>query len=211
MRDLITAGNYIIDLNLVKEGSTVISAGIGRCTKFEEFLMHHKKCKIIAIDPTDLSEKYALSKFKQNDKFVFIKKALFQKDKDTVTFHERREELIGTGPENDVCESFMTPTFVKADKQRLVEAVHLEDICESEPNISCLKMDIEGAEYPLIQSLEKLDIPQVTLEFHFYNSGFSKIIKKEEQSAAMRKMKVLGYNEYKRREKYNEFTFFKAS
>ena len=206
-KQLTGAGNYQIDLSLVNKGSTVISAGIGRFTKFDEFLIQRKNCKIIGIDPTELAEDYVSSKFSNEENFTFIKKALFPQSEKPITFFERKPRLIGAGPQNPVCESFMTPKFVNPKKQRPVDTISVDEILERYENISILKMDIEGAEYPVIESLEKLEIPQLVLEFHFYNVGFKGLITENQHAQAIDKITQLGYQ--LRGKSGSNFTFTK--
>jgi hypothetical protein len=46
------------------------------------------------------------------------------------------------------------------------QTVSLQDLLQEYNNISLLKMDIEGAEYPVLDSICDLDIPQIYVAFH---------------------------------------------
>ncbi len=146
-------GHYI-DMSLIPTGSTIISVGIGRDISFDKFLIDHKNCFVVGIDPTNLSEQFINNikdqKFKDN--FKFIKKALYGTHKYPLKIGSRAWSLLAKESE----------TFYKVD------SISLSEILVQYPDAAVLKMDIEGSEYSVMDSISSLDIPQITMEFHHW-------------------------------------------
>ena len=51
-------GGWFISPDLVPQGSTVISAGIGEDITFDQHLINLKSCSIVGIDPTPKSHDF---------------------------------------------------------------------------------------------------------------------------------------------------------
>jgi hypothetical protein len=70
-------------------------------------------------------------------------------------------------------DSTIMPMFNSMGKE--IEAVSLDSILDEFPNPSILKMNIEGAEYPLLFSLRKPPADQLIVSFHdFAHLAFTK-------------------------------------
>lgn len=155
-------GGYYICLDLIEKKSNVISAGVGSDTSFDEFLCRNKDCGIIAIDPTECAAK-AIRKNSLNI-IEFINKPLTKLNREIIKMYKRKPEKQGVSESK-----FYDPLFLQEDYYE-IESVSLDFLLKKYRNISVLKMDIEGAEYEVIESLNELDIPQVCIEFHQENS-----------------------------------------
>ena len=54
-------GGWIVDLDMIPQGSTVISAGVGEDISFDLELINRYSCRVIGIDPTPKSHKFIQS------------------------------------------------------------------------------------------------------------------------------------------------------
>lgn len=196
-------GGWMLDLEKVPEGSTVISAGIGEDISFDLALIHKKNCKIIGIDPTEKSHKYVESR-KDITNFFLIKKALADIDGDVVKMYRNSNP-------NHVSESVMPDHGgVNNFDSYLCKTVSLESLFEKYENISVVKMDIEGSEYDLINNLKSVpeSVKQFCIEFHHFCS--SKTI--EDTKSTIEGMKKFGFLEFVEKPnspKLTEITFYR--
>jgi len=151
-------GGRWIDLDSVTESSIVYSAGIGEDASFDLGLIQLKNCKVHGFDPTPRSIQWVK---KNMNSACFI-------------FHE-----YGLGPA-DFVENFYPPTNtewvshsilpnpktlpIKVQLRSLVSIMH--ELNHS--HIDLLKMDIEGAEYDVLNSARQILslIKQICVEFH---------------------------------------------
>ena len=147
-------GSHYLNMDLVPDGSTIISVGIGRDVSFDSILIKQKNCFVVGIDPTNLSEQFINSIKDQTfqDNFKFIKKALYGDHKYPLKIGSRAWSLLAKESE----------TFYKVDP------ISLSVILDQYPNPAVLKLDIEGSEYSVIDSINSLNIPQITMEFHHW-------------------------------------------
>ncbi len=151
-------GRSAVVLDLIPFGSTVISAGVGEDISFDLELISLRGCNIIAIDPTEKSRSYVDRN--RNEHFHFVQKALCPPGNKTVKIYKNKNPQY-------VSDS-ITPHHhaVSPDDFYESQTVSLQDLLQEYNNISLLKMDIEGAEYPVLDSICDLDIPQIYVAFH---------------------------------------------
>ena len=155
----------LICLDLIPTGSTIISGGIGNDIKFELELIKKKNALIIGIDPTIIAEKFIENKKLEipelNNRYVYLKKALS---------HNNSALKLYFG-ENDFMSSVSSQhRDTKEDNYFYCEAITIEDLQKEYTNISYLKLDIEGAEYSILNELQHISIPQISIEFHHHCS-----------------------------------------
>jgi len=156
-------GGWLIDLDLIPEGSTIISAGVGEDISFDLELIDRKKCHIVGIDPTRKSHLFVESKTNLTN-FSLIKKALASQPNDLVTMYENSNPTY-------VSESILPSHHsIKKFQSYHAETISLPEIFESYNNISLIKMDIEGSEYNVIKALSSIPdtVKQVCVEFHHF-------------------------------------------
>jgi FkbM family methyltransferase len=158
-------GSSTVDLDLIPFGSTVISAGVGEDISFDLELINRKNCRIIGIDPTEKAKRYIEKN--PNEKFHFLQKALCASSNNLVRIYKNNN------PEW-VSES-ITPRHHSVSPMDFYEAepITLKELLEQYKNVSVLKLDIEGAEYDVINSIDKLDIPQIFVSFHHFCTDFT--------------------------------------
>ena len=199
-------GGKILDVGLVPVGSFIISAGIGEDISFDLKMIEKRGCHVVGIDPT---EKARLFIEKQNPtNFTFINKPLFPSNEDIKIYKN-------TNP-NYVSESIMPSHNMVSSDHYITTAITLEELFEEHKEISVLKMDIEGAEYNLLNDektlnlLEEQAIPQICCEFHHFCSDYSI----EDTKKCLDNLKKIGYTYYipkKTEQPMVEFTFVNKS
>lgn len=156
-------GGWMINPDLIKEGTFVVSAGIGEDISFDQYLIDKKNCKIIGIDPTPKSHQY-IENFVNLKNFELIKKALSSEDEQILKMFKNKNP-------NHVSESiFDTHSSVNFFDSYYCETISLNKIFEQYKNISVVKMDIEGSEYDVINSIEWIpeSVRQFCVEFHHF-------------------------------------------
>lgn len=182
-------GCHYLDLDLVPEGSTIISAGLGNEISFDESMIEKKGCFIVGIDPTKI-----VKCPKNTNSFKLIKKIFYGINKKM-----KISSVHGNGN-----------SIYKREEAKEVETITIHDLLKEYNNISVLKMDIEGAEYSVIDNLEGINIPQITVEFHYWNKEIP--FKKEDAEKCIIKMETLGYKLMNRGGfKSSEFLFIKET
>ena len=80
-------GGRLINLDLVPQNSTIISAGVGNDISFDMKLINIKNCNVIGIDPTKKSRDFI--KRKKPTNFTFINKALSHNCKPTLLYKNK--------------------------------------------------------------------------------------------------------------------------
>ena len=161
-------GGWLVDLNLITENSTVISAGVGEDISFDLELINRKNCNIIGIYPTRKSHKFIESKT-DLENFSLIKKALDGESNTLVTMYENSNPMY-------VSESILPSHHsIKQFQNYIVETVSLDELFNMYDNISLIKMDIEGSEYNVIEALTGIpdSIKQICAEFHHFCTDYT--------------------------------------
>ena len=156
--------NYIFFGKFNKD-STIIDVGCGYLAEFSEYLINKFDLKVFAVDPTkkhsdnlkDIEKKYP-------NNFTHFPFAI-SKDNGTITFHETLDNESGS--------VLKEHANVLRDRTREynVETKNLKTLVADLKlkKIDLLKLDIEGAEYELLESVEKEDLApfdQIFIEFH---------------------------------------------
>ena len=196
-------GGWLVDLDLVEEGSIVISAGVGEDISFDMALIKKKKCNIIGIDPTIKSHKF-IENQGNLENFSLVKKALTSKNDDLIELYKNKNP-------DHVSESVLpNHQGVKGFDYYLADTVNLQSLFVKYENISLIKMDIEGSEYEVIDSLEFIpsSVKQICVEFHHFCS--EKTL--EDTHRCIRKIQSFGFKDYVEKKSHHtlsELTFWK--
>lgn len=158
-------GGWAVDLDLIPFGSTVVSAGVGEDISFDLGLINLKSCRVIGIDPTEKARRYIENN--KNERFDFLQKALYSKSNKKIKIYKSNNP--------DWVSESLTPSHHTVTPSQFYEAetISIEDILNKYKNVSVLKMDIEGAEYEVLNSISKLDVPQICIEFHHFCTDFT--------------------------------------
>jgi len=177
-------GGWPVDLGLVPENSTVISAGVGEDISFDLELIKNKSCNIVGVDPTEKSAVYIRKN--PNDNFKFIQKALYSNSNQKVKMYKNQNPQW-------VSES-ITPTHNMVSDLDCYDAttVSVQDLLKEYNNVSILKMDIEGSEYEVLNNLKELTIPQLCVEFHHFCTEYTI----EDTKKCIKHLMSLGYSNF---------------
>ncbi len=156
-------GGKLICLDLIPKGSTIISGGVGNDVKFELELIKRKNVKVIGIDPTNTAQQYIKNLeateplLKSN--YTYLKKALSHSNEAITLFFG----------DNDMMSSVSSQHRDAAAQNSFVcEAITIDELMAQYKNTAYIKIDIEGAEYAILNKLEKLSVPQISIEFHHH-------------------------------------------
>ena len=195
-------GGWIVDLDLIPEGSTIISAGIGEDISFDLQLIKSCKCNIVGIDPTHKSHRFIQSQTGLYN-FQLIKKALCAVDDDTVAiFKNKRPDYVS--------ESTL-PSHESVDNSdfHMCRTISLGTLFKIYTDISVLKLDIEGSEYDVLLNLVEIPktVKQLCVEFHHFCC--SKTV--ADTLKVIRHLRTLGFKHYREKPasgKLRELTFY---
>ena len=153
----------------IDENSIVYSFGIGKDISFDESLISTYNMKIWGFDPTPDSIEW-INHQSVTPKFIFSPWGIDSKDSITKIYPPSKKELSSY--------SILKRTSIDRNKTAIpVEMKRLQTIMKhfNHTNIDILKLDIEGAEYRVIQDIYKSNIRpnQILLEFHHHNPPLS--------------------------------------
>jgi FkbM family methyltransferase len=160
--------NYIY-LEKFNANSTIVDVGCADDPDFSIFIMNKYDCKCFGIDPTKKHFE-ALNNVELNykNKFKHLPYAVATENGKLI-FHESENNTSGsllvkhTNVKNDLVTSYEVDTINLVELKRL--------ILDKGGKINFLKLDLEGAEYKLLENITPMDlndIEQIFIEFHHH-------------------------------------------
>lgn len=165
-------GGFFVNPDLLHPDAIVYSFGIGQDTSFDDAIIQKHNCYVHGYDPTPKSIEWIAQRSDLSPKFHFHP---FGLDKETRITHFNL-------PKNKEHVSGSIINHQNVDENNMVE-VQMKSLIDivSENNhsyIDVLKMDIEGSEYCVIESIlnSSIEIRQILLEIHerFFDNGIEK-------------------------------------
>ena len=179
-------GGWAIAKNSLNQDSVVYSIGIGQDASFDQSLMDRYGLRVYAYDPTPKSIEWVRSNL-QDERFLFQPIALSDND-GVLNFHEpdpKAADQVSASVHqcHDASKSFEVPCQT------------LRTMFDANGHASCdiLKMDIEGAEYPVLEQLCKSGligkVKQLLVEFHHFFTG----IGIEKTNSTVRELRRSGF------------------
>ncbi|WP_226927424.1 FkbM family methyltransferase [Frigoriflavimonas asaccharolytica] len=193
-------GGFFVAHEFVNKDSIIYSFGVGEDITFDEGLISEFGCQVFAFDPTPKSIKWVNGRTNPEE----FKFAPFGIDKVTgkVNF------LL---PKNDAYVSGSAINQMNVDEQKTVE-VNMKTLADiatelGHKKIEILKMDIEGSEYSILDSIlnAPVNIHQICVEIHerFFEDG------KKKTEDLILKLKKYGYELFAISKSYEELSFIK--
>lgn len=151
--------------------SIVYSVGIGRDISFDNAMINKHECMVFGFDPTPGSIEWVKNNAMPSS-FKFFPFGLGNRDS-TEKFYLPRNP-------GEISGSIVKQSNVTTNQFEMVEIRSLETIASNfgHTSIDVLKMDIEGSEYDVIDSIisSKVTIHQILIEFHdrLFPDGYEK-------------------------------------
>lgn len=179
-------GGKLLCLDLIPDGSTIISGGVGNDVSFELELIKRKNVEVVGVDPTSTADQYIEMRKRRDplleEKYMYLKKALSATSEPIKLFFGDDDGMSSVSSKHR--------DAAKAN-YFIAEAVTVEELLSSYKNVSYLKIDIEGAEYAILNKLEHINVPQVSIEFHHHCSDEYTL---PETIALIEKLQKMGYD-----------------
>ena len=189
-------GGWVVDMDSIQDGDTIISGGVGEDISFDEALLKEKNVKIVFIDPTEKSHRFMENNLPEGS--ILLKNAIEKNSNDTIKIFKN------TNP-NYVSESVSQTHDMVGDDYHEVETIGMKDIIEKY-NPSFIKIDIEGSEYNVLEDCS--GVKQICVEFHHHcmtDKSFNDTFQ------LVSKMKQNGYDIIDNRKNFQEITFLKTN
>ncbi len=153
-------GGVFLDPSLIYKNDLVISAGLAADYSLDIQLICEFGCKVVGIDPTKQAYEEYLKllnahRFSKQD-FILVRKALFDTDNKSVTLGGKAKTIF-----NKTGEAAIT--------------LSMKTLFNTYPHPSLIKLDIEGAEYAVLGSLDTLPktVTQLSVGFHHWLNGIT--------------------------------------
>lgn len=178
-------GGFYICPDYLNSGAIVYSFGIGEDISFDTEMIAKFGCSVFGFDPTPKSISWV-----ENEEtplsFKFFPIGIGSKNQQTMFYLPKNDKNVSGS-------LLIDNRWVNSKNGVNVEIKTLETIMKinAHEKINILKLDIEGSEYEVIESIINHQImpDQILIEFHsrFFPNGFFKTLN------AVRKLKKYGY------------------
>jgi FkbM family methyltransferase len=192
-------GGFYVCPEFLNQNSIIYSLGIGEDISFDMAVIKNHNCRVFGFDPTPKSITWVKQQQGLPAKFIFLEYGIA--DSSGLTdFYLPRNTAYVSG-------SFIKQKNVNDNQKISVEMKSWKDIVNilGHKQIDVLKMDIEGAEYNVIDSVLESSVPinQILIEFHdrLFNDGKTKTI------SVIKKIKNHGYEIFGVSESFEEVSF----
>ena len=191
---------WVVDCSRLNSESIVYSVGVGSNIDFDLALIEEIGLDVYAFDPTPRSIEW-VKKQSLPEKFKFLPLGLGSNDGEMEFFPPSRESSTHFSPVDRYSDKNVQT--IKAPVKTL------KSICKELNHrvVDLLKMDIEGAEYEVIDTLQQQDIAinQILIEFHHMYKGISL----KDTLQAIDKLRELNFELFNISQRTYEFSFRK--
>lgn len=180
-------GGFYVHPIVIQSEAIVISIGIGKDISFDRSLLKNHAVRVYAYDPTPKSIEWLQQLTNLPNNFTYFDFGITAQQDGKMTFYLPKDKRA-------VSASLELSEVMDQDDTVEVEMKTFESLLKTIPgkHISILKMDIEGAEYEVIESLfsdPEVQIDQLLIEFH--DRMFDTPVARSAQSVAF--LKEQGY------------------
>lgn len=191
---------WVLDESKISEDSVIYSVGVGSNIDFDIALIKRFNLVVHAFDPTPRSIEWVENQSITKN-FKFYPLGLGGKDGTMNFFPPARESSTHFSPVKRYDEG--DGDLITAPVKSLTSIA--SDLGHN--HIDLLKMDIEGAEYEVIDSLQtsKITVDQILVEFHHMYKG----IPIERTIDAIEKLKEIGFELFNISQRTYEFSFIR--
>jgi FkbM family methyltransferase len=179
--------SWVVPFRLLNQDSICYSLGVGEDISFDLDLIKRVGCNIFAYDPTPRAIVYAQKWQKKIPNFHFQPMGVWDKTEIMKFYAPVNREHVS----HSILNIQKTSTYFEASCKRLSTLMKEN----GHSKIDLLKMDIEGAEYTVLDSIldDGLKIPVICVEFdelhHPVDEGYKERIKK-----SIRRLVASGYD-----------------
>ena len=164
-------GGWWVDGGVVSSAPLLIDCGLGRDISFPTAFLSRFGGTVIGIDPNPQSLAYCRARCPSG--MQIWDKAFWAQAGQTLTFHlPRAQDQLPAGADGVSGSLDGSHAYVEGGEARTVMTTSLEDVLEQSHRAECdvLKLDIEGAEYPVLEDLCTRGLVtktrQLLVEFH---------------------------------------------
>ncbi|PUE47643.1 FkbM family methyltransferase [Limnohabitans sp. 2KL-51] len=195
-------GGWCIPEGFINQKSIVLDIGIGEDISFSQSLISMHRCTVHGFDPTPKAISFVENL--KPEKFILHKYGLGG--------HTRMERFFLPNETNHVSGSISQAVHLGA-AEITVQLLGFSDILKliNEEKITILKIDIEGAEYEFIESLDFANLSSniniLCIEFHHRWTQFGAVATRK----AVKKLEDCGFTcVWRATESNEEFTFVRS-
>lgn len=192
-------GGFYVCPDSITNKSVVYSIGIGEDISFDLDLIKKHDCNVFGFDPTPKSIKWINNFPNCPSNFFFFKYGIADRS-GVIDFYLPKNTEYVSG-------SFVAQNNINKLNKIKVNMKSFQDITNAlgHSKIDILKMDIEGAEYNVLDNILESSIPigQILIEFHerFFENGKDKTIE------AIKKLKENGFEIFGISDSFEEISF----
>lgn len=194
-------GGFYVHLNNLNQKSIIYSVGIGTDISFDLELVNTFQCKIFGFDPTPKSIHWVKENV-NHSKFIMSEFGISNSSGEKKFYLPKNQ--------NNVSGSMLPVKTVNKNESIILEFKTLSEVMQSNKHdyLDLLKMDIEGAEYEVLQDLlnQNIRINQIVVEFHphMINNGRKKTLE------MLKLLKHHGYQCFAVSDSFLEYSFLKT-
>jgi len=177
-------GGWDVALGLIPSGATVISCGVGNDFSFSQLLIEQRNCFIVMVDPNSVAIATVAASGLPASNYKHVMAALWTNDHG-VDFGAELSNGAG---------------IFSRGRMLHLGSISLKSLLTEYPHTALLKMDVEGAEYEVLEQYDFAIRPvQIAVGFHFKKRP------EKNYDLILDRMRSLGYTvRYKRQEDQSE-------
>ncbi len=189
-------GGFFVAPKLLKPFSKALCVGVGEDISFDLQLIGLHNMSVLAIDPTLKAKKYVENISPKN--YQYINYALVHE-----TFSEKFVKMYENKNPDWVSESLVSSHNSVSESCYDAGVTKLSDF--KDENFSLIKLDIEGAEYSVIDEWDNWSASTLCIEFHHHCTNYSE----SDTERCIKKLYDLGYKNIITKN-YKEVTLIKV-